>query len=120
LVIRVVARAWEAERGCSISGFPHITHSLDVWWKEVRAKNEGILHADEERLLPYLSAHARQRDEPAVLGVTGDHNRKSLAERHTTTGVTRRRSPEAKAPRPWQIVGIVEDVRQASLDLSAR
>jgi putative ABC transport system permease protein len=28
----------------------------------------------------------------------------------------RRRNPEAGAPLPWQIVGIVEDVRQASLD----
>jgi hypothetical protein len=28
----------------------------------------------------------------------------------------RRRNPEAGAPLPWQIIGIVEDVRQASLD----
>src|SRR6185503_6306923 len=28
----------------------------------------------------------------------------------------RRRDPNAPAPQPWQIVGIIEDVRQSSLD----
>jgi len=76
---------------CARCGRYRITHGLDDWWKQLRAKNDGKLHDEEERLLPYLSAYTRKSVEPAVIGVQ-ERNWKPLAERHTTTGVPRKLS----------------------------
>jgi len=75
---------------CARCGRYRITYSLDEWWKEVRSKNAEHLLPGEEQLLPYLSAHTRQSVEPAVVGQTGEHAWKHLAEGHRTTGVTRK------------------------------
>jgi hypothetical protein len=101
---------------CSRCGRYRITHSLDEWWKTIRAKNGGKLQPAEERLIPYLSAGTRQAAEPVLIGETADKNWKPLAERHMTTGVTRKLSTlldhfvqHSTFPGDWVLFNSVND-----------
>lgn len=73
---------------CDRCGRFQITHDLANWWRQERERLDGTLRAEEEALLPYLSAYTRQAAAMVRLDTT---NWKGLAKLHIGVPVSRKR-----------------------------
>jgi hypothetical protein len=91
ICLRPAAREWLSpltvvETTCRRCGTYRMTHAFDEALAASRVQHDGELAEDDERLLPYLSAHTRQAVEPVSLAASVDW--RALARQHQLTSVS--------------------------------